>query len=64
MQNSHPHVCLPGDILHNIRGDSVPADVTAAGVVPVRDVPVVVFAHLLRGAERGAGRRSCYECPG
>lgn len=53
-----------GDILHHLRGDSVPADVAAAGGLQVRHVPVVVSAHILRGAERGARRRRGHERPG
>lgn len=55
---------VPGNILCDLRGDSVPADVAAAGVVPVRDVPLLLSAHLLRGAECGTCSRCCYECSG
>lgn len=54
----------PGDILRDLRSDSVPADVTTCRVVPVRDVPDILSPHLLRGAERGAGRRSRHERTG
>lgn len=57
-------LCVAGDILRDLRGDSIPADVAAARVVPLRDVPVLVSAHLLRGAERGAGGRRRHERAG
>lgn len=53
-----------GDILYNLRGDSVFTDVAAAGLVPFLYVPGVLSAHLFRGAERWLGRWRCYERSG
>lgn len=53
-----------GDILYNLRGDSVFTDVTAAGLVPFLYVPGILSAHLFRGAERWLGRWRCYERSG
>lgn len=55
---------LLGDILHYLRGDSIPADVTTTRVVPILYVPFLVSSHLVRGAECWTRCWCRYECAG
>lgn len=55
---------IPGDILYNLRGDSVPADVTASRMVPIFDVPLFVSPYFVCGAKCWTCCGCRYECAG